>query len=225
MMDDSRHALPPALAAKIFRDLRPVRPVLRSDVRAMAIGAVALLAAVLLLAVSDVRSDFATLPSIAFFGMLTARIAAGLLLVSCALKESVPSAASSAPARALAIGSGLAVLFILPGIFAQILGGSSAGNPLGGWACFGFVLAVAIPSFIGLVVLMTRAYPLRPLLAGLLAGLGSGALAEAAQFVGCSDTHPLHGWVVHGGAALTVALCGVMAGLLIHLSRRRDFSF
>lgn len=218
--DQNRPELPDALARAVFSDFRPVRPVLRSETRMVIVSALAAAAAALLVAQLGMRHDVSLLPKLAFVSMLMVRVAAGLSLILLALREAIPSAGVSDRRRTLFAVIGLSMLIALPEMFSLLIGARQNGIIAGPWFCFPLVVAVSVPSFLGMLVLLSRAWPVRPVQTGFLAGLGSGILAEAAQFVVCANADPVHGGAVHGGAAISVALLGALAGLMLERNRR-----
>jgi hypothetical protein len=214
---------PPALLAKITADLRPVKPVRSAEKRGLAVLAIAAVTAAILLSILGMRRDLESFASPWFLTMLVMRVGAGTLLVLLALKDAIPGARSIGTAMKIAAAFGAIVLFTMPAVFAWTLKANEGtiGPPL----CYPSILVVAIPSFAGLLWLLMRAYPLHPLRTAALAGLGTGILAEAAQFVACSNASPAHGAIIHGGAAVTIAGFGAVAGAIIALRRRRALSF
>jgi hypothetical protein len=223
MLPPHERALPPLLAAKIAGDLRPVRPVRSAETRGIAVIAIAAIAGAVLLWAIGMRHDLRSFASPWFLAMLLARIAAGSLLVLIALKDAVPGTHGIDARMKIAAVLGVAAVLALPPLFASTL--ESTPGVVGPSFCFPLILAVAIPSFVGLLWLLLRAYPLHPLRTGAVAGLGSGVLAEAAQFVACSNANAAHGSLVHGGAAITLAILGGVAGWIITARRRRELSF
>jgi hypothetical protein len=214
--------LPPALAARIAADLRPVRPVRSAETRSIAVITVAAIAAAILLSAIGMRKDLQSFASPWFIAMVVARIAGGALLVLLALKDAIPGTEGVGSVMKIATVFGVAVLFALPSLFAPPV---VAAEGLGPGFCLPLIVIVALPSFAGLLWLLMRAYPLHPLRTGLLAGLGSGILAEAAQFTACSNSGAAHGTFMHGGGALTMAILGTLAGVVIVARRRRELTF
>jgi len=220
-----RREVPQALLERIRGDLQPIRPVLRPQTRAVVVALLAVIAAIVLLSIHGARQDLPSLASPMFLGMLAARIAAGSFLIFVALRDAMPAGRAGPAAVSTALAAGVAVLFLLPPVYASILVLDSSRIHVGSGFCYALVLGTAAVPFVIVYWLITRAYPLSPLRAGLLAGLGSGVLAEAAQFVACSNARPAHTMLFHGGGALTVALAGLLGGLALSLRRRREMSF
>jgi hypothetical protein len=217
MNDTQRREVPAALAARIAADLAPVRPLPRAELRFGVVALLATLTAAVLLFVIGTRRDM-PLTSPVFLIMLAIRIEAGALLAIVALRESIPGRRARLDTKGSTVLFALAVLFLFP----RFLTGPPA--PAGPGFCFPLIVLVALPSFAALLWLLARAYPLHPIRTGAIAGLGSGLLAEAAQFVACSNSGYMHASVVHGGAAVSMALVGVLGGWLMDIRRRRELS-
>jgi hypothetical protein len=208
------------LMSRIAADLRPVRPVHSAKTRSAAVLAIAAIAGALLLATIGMRHDLASFASAWFVAMLLARVAVGALLIFLALKDAIPASGTFGAMMKIAAAFGVVVLLVAPPLYAWSVGSSS--TSVGPMFCYPLILAVAFPSFVGLLILLMRAYPLHPLRTAALAGLGSGILAEAALFVACSNSAAMHGSLVHGGAGVTIAIFGAIAGWLIAVRRRRE---
>ncbi|HVS33828.1 MAG TPA: NrsF family protein [Thermoanaerobaculia bacterium] len=217
-MTDQRRAEFSALASKIVGDLGAIRPLLPPEARTLVVALLAASAATTVLLVLGLRTDIHTLPSGIFLSLLAARIAVGLALILFALREAIPAATPHPGARAVAIASGFGALFFFPHLFAWI---AEAREAVSSAVCITGMLAVSLPSLAITFWLIGRGYAFHPVHSGVLAGLGSGVLAEAAQFLVCPGTSPFHGCAVHGGAAIGTAACGAFIGWLIATRRRR----
>ncbi|HEX9983277.1 MAG TPA: NrsF family protein [Thermoanaerobaculia bacterium] len=217
MNDEQRREVPAALAARISADLAPVRPLPRAEMRFGVVALLATLAAALMLFALGMRRDM-PFTSPVFLIMLAIRIEAGALLAILALRESIPGRHARLDTKATTVLFALAVLFLFP----RFLTGPP--SPAGPGFCFPVIVLVALPSFAALLWLLARAYPLHPVRTGAIAGLGSGLLAEAAQFIACSNSGYMHASVIHGGAAVSMAICGLLGGWLLEIRRRRQFS-
>ncbi|HEX7153214.1 MAG TPA: NrsF family protein [Thermoanaerobaculia bacterium] len=206
-----RREVPASLMMKL--DFAPVRPLPRAEVRFGVVAVLALAAGAAMLLSLGARTD-TPLTSPLFLAMLLARVAAGVLLALLALRDAIPGSRPLGGAMAATVAFGAFVLFVLPIVF------TPGPAPFGPGFCFPLIVAVALPSFVALLWLLRRAYPLHPVRAAALAGLGSGLLSEAAQFVACSNAGAVHGSVVHGGAAVSVALAGAVVGWLLARGER-----
>lgn len=76
----------------------------------------------------------------------------------------------------------------------------------------------ALPAAALTSVLVLHAFPVRPGVAGLLAGLGGGLMADAGWRLFCHFSDPAHVLGAHLGSVLVVAAAG--AGLTRWLARR-----
>jgi hypothetical protein len=205
--------IPQALLEKLSQDLRPVRAVLPARVRSAIVILLGAFAAIVLLMRFGVRDDIAAQDTMRFSAFLLVRIAAGVTLIALALREAIPSAAAPDRVRSSALLIGLVLLVLLPLFFA------TGDAPLAPMQCGVLILAVSALPFVALMILIYRAYPLRPVVTGLTAGLGSGLLAEAALFAMCSNAGAMHGTVVHGSA---VAIMGVIGAIIGYVTKRRS---
>lgn len=216
--------VPDTLLAKVTADLRPVRPVWSYPVRAAAVVVLAALAGTSLVMALGMRDDLGPLGSPSFVGVVAVRLLAGALLVWLALRESEPTGPRSEVGVRGAVVLGVILFLALPFAFAGMHDVPPAGTVLGPWICVPRILGVAIPSFLALFWFLSSAYPLHPLRTSALAALGSGILAEAAQFVTCPNADPLHSTLGHGGAVLILAAAGALGGWRIARRRRQELS-
>ena len=106
--------------------------------------------------------------------------------------------------------------------------GASAGipvpNPLvsHGPACLALEGLIGLTALAVAAALILRSTPLRASFAGLLAGAGTGLMAEGVHHLDCPVTHLAHVLVWHGGAIVLLALLGAGFGLALEsLERRR----
>ena len=201
--------------AAIVRDLEPVRPLRSPSVRALALAP---LAAAIVLAVPLLhlfRPDLRAIGVVRAWGFSIGQSLAGLIIVAAALRESVPGRALSTPALWLALAGGLA----LP-VLVYWLTAGAVRLPAGfGWTigviCFRTSAAAAVPALVGAAILVARALPLRPGIAGALYGLGCGLIADAGLRLYCEFSSPQHVLLAHGGAIVAVTLAGSLVATLI----------
>lgn len=217
---------PPArLFDEVRRDLHPVRPILAPAARAAIIALIAFAAAMVFLLIGGIRSDLGELPGAVFLVALFARLAAGSTLLGMGLREAVPSAGVSQRTRIIALLGTVALLLILPIGLTQVLGASDMPFDLGQLRCYRAELLIAAPAFAAGYWLLARAYPVRPLFAATVIGMGVGLLADAALFAHCPIDAPTHVLIAHEAAVLTVAAAGALLGSLLLRARRRSFHF
>jgi hypothetical protein len=86
-----------------------------------------------------------------------------------------------------------------------------------GLLCLSGSAATALPIVALANVLAARAYPTRPLLIGVLSGLGAGLMADAGWRIFCHFSEPAHVLAAHLGGVVVSALAG--AALAVTLRR------
>ncbi|MBP7677248.1 MAG: DUF1109 family protein [Thermoanaerobaculia bacterium] len=207
--------LPPALRAAVASDLRPVRPLASPARRALALLAWAPLAAAFVLALRGLRPDAAELGLLLTWGVVLAEVSAGAGLVALALAEAVPARGPGRPAALLALGGAAALFVALAAATRRASRGMEVDDPLVsfGPACAGMQGLIGLTAFAVAALLVLRAAPMRARLAGLLAGAGTGFLAEGVYHLDCPITHLSHVLVWHGSAILLLALLGLAFGV------------
>jgi hypothetical protein len=219
MTDATLPPLPEGLRAAIAADLRPVRPLAPPYRRVLAIAPVALLLLVGAPTVFFLRPDAAALGAWALWGLSAAQAVAGVLLVGAAMAEAIPGRQRE-PGGVVA----LLVAGVLMVVGVTLVSASLSVVPLRvplvvGAMCFAGSLVSALPVAALASVMAARAYPLRPVVAGALYGLGAGLMADAGWRLFCEFGAPSHVLVAHLGAVLAAA--GLGSGLAMFLNRRR----
>lgn len=218
MTERALHAPPAALRAVIAADLWSVRPLRSPVVRALALTPVALL---LLLAapVAFERRDLAVLGWLWSWGASALQVAVGLGLAVAALREAVPGRAWSLHALAWLLLAPISLVIAVTLATWQI-------SPMlvdGRWWVVALVCLVssaisALPAAALTSVLVLNAFPVRPGVAGLLAGLSGGFMADAGWRMFCHFSDPAHVLGAHLGGVLLVAAAS--AALTRWLARR-----
>ena len=213
--------LPPALRTAIERDLRPVQslaPPSRRVVPLVPMGVALLLASVLAF---GVRADASILGLILTWGASILQMALGLVVMTAALREAVPGSALTR--RTIAVIGGT-VLFVVLGItWATWWTSPTTIRPaVAGYVwriCVAGTVLSALPALFLSSWLVTRAFPLRPRLAGALYGLGAGLLADAGWRLFCHYSDPAHVLGAHSLAIVIAILLGISVAHLLD-SRR-----
>jgi hypothetical protein len=205
---------PEALRSSIISDLRPVRPLAAPVVRALwvaPLGAALLVAASLLF---SVRADAPRLGFVLTWGVSGLETLLGLALIAAALREAVPG--TLLPRRDVTTAFGGSVLLVVAVTWVTWLASGSrlGADPTGFvWrVCVAGAFLSALPPLVVSAVLVARAYPLRPGLAGALCGLGSGILADAGWRMFCHFANPAHVFGAHTLAIAMVTLLGAVVG-------------
>jgi hypothetical protein len=210
-MTDHVAGPPPALRAAIARDLAPVRPLASPVARVAAMIPVAI---VLLLAAPLVFSfrDLDALGLVWSWGASVLQVMAGLALTVAALRESVPGRTWSslalwlmaAAAVGIVVGTTLASWQLSP---VAIRGAAL----IVGAMCMASSAITALPATLLAVVLAMRAYPMRPVVTGWLAGLGGGLMADAGWRLFCHFSEPAHVLAAHLGGVVAAGAIGALA--------------
>jgi len=86
-----------------------------------------------------------------------------------------------------------------------------------GVACFRTSAVAALPALIASAILSARAFPLRPVVAGALYGLGCGLIADAGLRLWCEFSAPSHVLSAHVGAIVLCMLLGAFVSLKLRL--------
>jgi hypothetical protein len=210
-MTDHVAGPPSALRAAIARDLAPVRPLASPVARVAAMIPVAI---VLLLAAPLVFSfrDLDALGLVWSWGASVLQVMAGLALTVAALRESVPGRTWSslalwlmaAAAVGIVVGTTLASWQLSP---VAIRGAAL----IVGAMCMASSAITALPATLLAVVLAMRAYPMRPVVTGWLAGLGGGLMADAGWRLFCHFSEPAHVLAAHLGGVVAAGAIGALA--------------
>ena len=79
--------------------------------------------------------------------------------------------------------------------------------------CFWRISSLGLPPVLLVLWLLSRGLPLRPKVAGLLAGIGGGLVSEGVYRLHCGMSHPAHVLPWHTGAVLVMGLLGFIAGM------------
>jgi hypothetical protein len=216
-------SVPRDLRDKVARDLRPVEPLRSPSVRALVLVPLAAAIVFAVPALHFFRADLRALGFVRGWGFSYAQALGGIVIVALALRESIPGRALSRKVLAWAIAAGLA----LPGIVLVLTSstfdlGPAPGRALSeGIGCFRASAGASLPALIAAALLVARAFPLRPGVAGALYGLGCGLIADAGLRLFCEYTAPPHVAFAHGGAILGAMFVGVVVSKLSAPSSRR----
>lgn len=212
---------PAGLRRAIAADLRPVRPLPPAWRRALWLT---LPAAVVLWSAWSrfgVRGDAALLGPVVLWAASGFQLLAGGVLVALALRLAIPGEGLGRRAAWLAVGLLLAWLVAVNGA-AWWLSPSPvpAGREAFFWrVCTGRELLMAGPLLVVGLVLLRRAYALRPAIGGALCGLGAGLIVDSGWRTVCSISAGGHILDAHLLPILASSLLGALAGAL--LGRRR----
>jgi hypothetical protein len=145
---------------------------------------------------------------------------AGIFVMWAALRESVPGTTLSRRFAGTIFGTALVVLIGITWI--TWLASPTTIRPeaeIHVWRiCVAGPLLAALPAFAVAGLLVTRAFPLRPPLAGALYGLGVGLMSDAGWRLFCHFSDPVH---VFGAHTLAVGLLCTAGSLAAHIASRQ----
>ena len=207
---------PDRLRSIVARDLKPARPLRSPVVRALAIGPLAMATVVAVPLLSLFRSDMAQLGLLRSWGLSFVEALGGVAVVGLALRESIPGRALGRGALAAAFVLGLALPFaIMAATTTSFSIGPQVFDLADSVVCFRTSVAAAIPTMLVATLLVARALPVRPGVAGALYGLGCGLVADAGLRLYCEFTVPSHFLTAHAGAVVAALGAGALAGSFI----------
>jgi len=215
--------VPERLRHALERELGAVRPLYPPGLRVLGVfGSVVVLLAVVSL-FGGVRGDLGVLGPWAGWGTTLAELMAGSLLIWLALREAIPG--RSLPvlleAAALVLATSVQVTAaILAWSVQPVLPPVGSGNVCA--VCFSLEALMGLPALVLTLWLVARAYPVRPVWAGVLGGAGAGMVADGLQHLVCPISDLRHVLVWHGGAILGLAAVGGLAGAVLRWWRRRN---
>jgi hypothetical protein len=205
--------VPDRLRAQVLAEWAPVAPQRGPWRRAAWIAPLAALTAGIAAIYWGPQRDWSR-PGFALTATLSAgQWIAGLWLLALAFRDAIPGRALRRRAVLAVLGGALLVLAVnlaaKDAIAAAIV---PAGREWRFWAiCLRGSLMLAVPVLVVGSALVARAFPLRPLRAGALAGLAAGVLADSGWRLGCFVTEPSH---VAGAHWLAIAAAGVLGAAI-----------
>jgi hypothetical protein len=157
----------------------------------------------------NVRGDAGRLGWFGGWGSSLAQMAVGFALIAAALRESVPGRSWPVAAIAAWVIAPLALTVVVTVASWQA---SPVVVQRGWWMvwllCLSGSAATALPVVALAGVLVARAYPTRPGIAGVLLGLGAGVIADAGWRMFCHFSEPAHVVSAHLGGVAVAALSG-----------------
>lgn len=198
---------------EVSKTLEPVTALRPAWMSALIALPVALFLLSLVLVVYGLRNDAASINGLALWGPAGLMVAAAYGVLMLALVQRAPESTVSRmwwvtlPLVAIAIQLGSAywtLTYTSPAVAVS-------------WQteamCFWRISALGVVPVLAVLLLLSRGLPLRPRVAGLLAGVGGGLLSEGVYRLHCGMSHPAHIVPWHTGAILVMGLLGVIAGM------------
>lgn len=217
--------LPDDLRARVAADLRPVRPLLRPWQRAIVLAPAAALVWAAGPGLFGLRGDIGTIGPWLAWGGSAAQLAVGIALIVAALREAVPAENVSRSSARLLLGAGAVATIVL-----ALLTNWFSPEPrartetLASWFyCWEGAVIVGLPLVLMLAALLARGLPMRPGLAGALAGMGVGAAVDGGWRLSCNYSNPTHVLLSHGGAVIALTIVGLVIGATLGRVRSQPY--
>jgi hypothetical protein len=210
----TQETAPTPLRERIAGDLAPVAPLRKPWLRAAAalpLGVLLLFAAS---TVFSLRADAGRLGWTLTWGLSTVELALGMLLIGMALRDAVPGRVWSPPVLGASLLTTFAAIVLITLVTWRVSPTRIVGEPVAyvTGVCFGYTLLAAVPVILLAGLLVARAYPLRPWIAGALYGAGAGLLSDAGWRLFCHYSDPWHVFPSHLGAVVAASLLGALTG-------------
>jgi len=206
--------LPEELHAEIARTLKPVRPLASPRRRALSVLLpVAGVVFVWVVSFRGLRYNASAMGAWLWAGSGLQAVVALSIFVA-ALAEAIPGRLSGGRSMVLKVGLGLAFMLALTGI--TFVAGPTYVPPLREHTYFRTCVTQSFS--LGLVplgfaaALLGRGLLARPVVAGSLAGLAAGLLADSSWRLYCEVSDPSHVLTAHAGAIVSLAAIGALAG-------------
>jgi hypothetical protein len=180
----------------------------------MALVPFAFLSLVSAVLIFGMRRDAPSIGLALTWGASIVQLALGLALIVAALREAVPGTTLSRRVIGAALGTVLlAILTVtfLTWFASPTLVPSRVATFVWG-VCFTGTIVGALPALALSGWLVSRAFPLRPGLAGALYGIGAGLMADGGWRLFCHFSHPLHVFGAHTLGVVAVGALGVVVG-------------
>ena len=214
--------MPAALRQRLLNEYEPVRALPSPWLRATWVAPLAVLALVAAPFWFSVRIDAPRLGWMALWGASAMQSVLGLMVVAAALRESVPGRTWNRLATIAWLGAPVVVVIAVTLM-------SWEASPIllrrQRWLvasmCFGGSAATALPVVVLASVLAARAYPVRPVIAGAMLGLGGGLMADAGWRIFCHFSEPAHVLSAHLAAVVVSSVVGAVLATTLSADRTR----
>jgi len=212
-----------AYREQIVNTLAPVRPLARPSRRVWMLVPLGLLLAATGSLVNGTRGDLNPYAPLLTWGATGLQSLLGLWLLALGFREAVPG--RNVSSRALALASVLTGLLVVA-ITLLTNAASATVVPIGRewqyWAeCVVAPAALGAPFMIVATLMIVRAFPTRPAIAGALCGLSAGVLSDAGWRLSCWISDPAHIIGSHGLAMLSLAAAGSLLAVAADRPRWR----
>jgi hypothetical protein len=206
--------LPEELRAEIARTLKPVRPLASPGRQAIRVLLpVAGVVIVWVVSFRGLRYNASDMGAWLWAGSAL-QVVVALSIFVAALAEAIPGRLSGGRSMALRVGVGLGFMLALTGI--TFVASPTHVPPLREHTYFRTCVTQSFS--LGLVplgvaaALLGRGLLTRPVVAGSLAGLAAGLLADSSWRLYCEVSDPSHVLTAHAGAIVSLTAIGALAG-------------
>jgi hypothetical protein len=216
-------AVPDRLRAQVLSEWAPVAPLRSPWRRTWSLAPVAAVMAIVAAGYWGPRRELDGLGLHVTWVLSAGQWLAGLWVLSLAFREAVPGRVLGRRAVLVAALATLAVLAVNLGA-KDVLAATvvPAGREWRFWtACVEGPLLLALPMLLLATLLVGRAFPERPAVAGALTGLAAGVLTDAGWRLGCFVTAPSHVIGAHWVAVAALTAAGALAAVLADALRWR----
>ena len=209
--------MPDDLRTRVKADLRPVRPLLAPWQRALLLVPAAALACAAVPGVMGVRSDVATIGPWLAWGGSVVQLTIAVAIIAAALREAIPGEALARPTIRILLAAGALSTIVLALATHMVSPEPSprAETFASWWFCWKGATLAGAPLVLLVAVLLARGLPMRPALAGTLAGLAAGAAVDGGWRLYCEYSNPTHVIVSHGGAVFALAVAGRLIAVTV----------
>jgi hypothetical protein len=206
--------LPERLRAEVGASPAVVRPLAPPWRRSLLLAPVAILLMIAVPRVWSLRWDAARVGPLRLWLGSTVQIALALVLISAALRETMPGRLSAPRGLLARVSLGL-------GFMAALTLATFVASPTHVPAhlethyfrtCLTRSFGLGLSTLAVVALLLRQGLASRPATTGALAGLGAGLLADASWRLFCEVSDPAHVFTAHAGAVLGVALVGAAFG-------------
>ncbi len=202
------------IAREVLRDLGAVAPLRPPGTAALVVLPLAFLLVSVVLLVYGLRADAALLGFWPLWGPASAMVLVAYVVIYFALVQRAPESTVSWARWVVLLLAALAIQVGGAHLTSLSTGAPGMSVPLRAEAlCFARISWLSVPTILVVLWLVSRGLPLRPRLAGLLAGMGGGFVSEGAYRLQCGMSYPEHVLPWHTGAVLLMGVVGLLAGL------------
>ncbi len=204
------HKVHEKIRDQIRQDIKPVAPMAPAPRRAMPLLILWMALVAIVLAVFGMRSDYDTLGAAAAWSLPLLQLIAAYIIVTFALRLTVPGSAVPSSLVILAAFFGISVHLLISAVtfyMSPTYVEPSRVLPLFA-ICFSVTLCLGLIPLVMILFLCAKGFSSRPGIIGLVSGLGCGLTGEAAWRMHCHYSAGDHVLFAHLGAVLVTALLG-----------------